>query len=127
MRGWQRAQRAQRDGAPADTLAAKDGDGAGGADRAACTLLGTVGWYFQGVAIAYNCGMSDIGCGTTAKLWLAADGIGVWILAMTAAILPIVSRGRPRWAAACRRHVLGSAARGRQLVPSRRTPNMTHS
>jgi hypothetical protein len=22
-----------------------------------------VGWYFQGVAIAYNCGMSDIGCG----------------------------------------------------------------
>lgn len=52
MRGWQRA---QRDGAPADTLA-KDGDGAGGADRAACTLLGTVGWYFQGVAIAHNCG-----------------------------------------------------------------------
>jgi hypothetical protein len=62
-----------------------------------CTLLGTVGWYFQGAAIAYNCGMSDIGCGTTAKLWLAADGIGVWILAMTAAILPIASRGRPRW------------------------------
>ncbi len=60
-----------------------------------CTLLGTVGWYFLGVAIAYNCGMSDIGCGTTAKLWLAADGIGVWILAMTAAILPIVSRSRP--------------------------------
>jgi hypothetical protein len=39
------------------------------------------------------------GCPTSvaAKLWLAADGIGVWILAMTAAILPIVSRGRPRW------------------------------
>jgi hypothetical protein len=41
-----------------------------------CTLLGTVGWYFLGVAMAYNCGMSGIGCGTTAKLWLAADGIG---------------------------------------------------
>jgi len=37
-----------------------------------CTLLGTVGWYFPGVAIAYNCGMPGIGCGTTAKLWLAA-------------------------------------------------------
>jgi hypothetical protein len=60
-----------------------------------CTLLGTVGWYFLGVAMAYNCGMSDIGCGTAAKLWLAADGIGVWILAVTAAILPFVSRGRP--------------------------------
>jgi hypothetical protein len=41
-----------------------------------CTLLGTVGWYFLGVAIAYNCGMSGIGCGTTPKLWLAADGVG---------------------------------------------------
>jgi hypothetical protein len=60
-----------------------------------CTLLGTVGWYFLGVAIAYNCGMSGIGCGTTAKLWLAADGIGVWIVAVIAAILPFVSRGRP--------------------------------
>jgi hypothetical protein len=60
-----------------------------------CTLLGTVGWYFLGVAIAYNCGMSGTGCGATAKLWLAADGIGVWILAVTAAILLFVSRGRP--------------------------------
>jgi hypothetical protein len=34
-----------------------------------CTLLGTVGWYFLGVATAYNCGMSGIGCGATAKLW----------------------------------------------------------
>ena len=60
-----------------------------------CTLLGTVGWYFLGVTMAYNCGMSGIGCGTVAKLWLAADGIGVWILAVTAAIVPFVSRGRP--------------------------------
>ena len=60
-----------------------------------CTLLGTVGWYFLGVAIAYNCGMSEIGCGTTAKLWLAAAGLGVWVLAVTAAILPFASRGRP--------------------------------
>jgi hypothetical protein len=59
------------------------------------TLLGTVGWYFLGVANAYNCGMSGIGCGTTAKLWLVADGIGVWILAVTAPILPLVSGGRP--------------------------------
>jgi hypothetical protein len=61
-----------------------------------CTLLGTVGWYFLGVATAYNCGMSGIGCGATAKLWLVADGIGLWILAVTAAILPFVSRSRPR-------------------------------
>jgi hypothetical protein len=38
--------------------------------------------------------MSGIGCGTTAKLWLAADGIRVWSVAVTAAILPFVSRGR---------------------------------
>ena len=60
-----------------------------------CALLGTVGWYFLGVAIAYNCGMSEISCGTAAKLWLAADGIGVWILGVTAAMLPFVSRARP--------------------------------
>jgi hypothetical protein len=41
-----------------------------------CTLLGTAGWYFLGVETAYNCGMSGIGCGATARLWLAADGIG---------------------------------------------------
>ena len=61
----------------------------------ACALLGTVGWYFLGVAIGYNCGMSGASCDTTAKLWLAADGIGVWLLAVTAAVLLLASRARP--------------------------------
>ena len=61
----------------------------------ACTLLGTVGWYFLGVAIAFNCGMSDTDCGITAKLWLAAAGIGVWVAAAAVVILLVVSRGRP--------------------------------
>jgi len=61
----------------------------------ACTLLGTVGWYFLGVAIAFNCGMSGTDCGTVAKLWLAAAGIGVWVLAAAAVILLVASRGRP--------------------------------
>jgi hypothetical protein len=88
-----------------------------------CTLLGTVGWYFLGVAIAYNCGMSGISCGTTAKLWLAADGIGVWILAVAAAILPFVSRGRPglRRPAAITCWVLLPAAVGWFLLAGRLT------
>jgi hypothetical protein len=60
-----------------------------------CALLGTIGWYFLGVAIAYNCGMSEISCGTAATVWLAAAGIGVWILAVAAAILAAASRRRP--------------------------------
>jgi hypothetical protein len=63
----------------------------------ACTLLGTVGWYFLGVVTAYNCGMSEISCGTVAHLWLVADGIGVWMLAVAAAVLLLASRARPRW------------------------------
>ena len=60
-----------------------------------CTLLGTVGWYFLGVAVGYNCGMSETDCGITAKLWLAANGTGAWMLAVTAVVLLIASRGRP--------------------------------
>jgi hypothetical protein len=59
-----------------------------------CMLLGTVGWYFLGVAVGYNCGMSGPDCATTAKLWLAANGIGVWMLAVTAVVLLIAGRGR---------------------------------
>jgi hypothetical protein len=62
----------------------------------ACTLLGTVGWYFLTVAVGYNCGMSEADCGTIAKLWLAADGIGVWLLAGLALVL-LASRSRPGW------------------------------
>ena len=92
-----------------------------------CTLLGTVGWYFLGVAMAYNCGMSGIGCGTTAKLWLAADGIGGMDPGRDCSDRA-VRKPRPTGiAAACRHLVLGSAGCGRQLVLSRRTPNMTHS
>lgn len=61
----------------------------------ACALPGTAGWYFPGVATGYNCGMSGAGCGTTAKLRLAAGGIGVWLPAGTAAVLLHASRARP--------------------------------
>jgi hypothetical protein len=63
----------------------------------ACVLLGTVGWYFLAVAVGYNCGMSEASCGTVSKLWLAADGIGVWLLAVAAAVLLLASRARPGW------------------------------
>jgi hypothetical protein len=63
----------------------------------ACTLLGTVGWYFLGVAVGYNCGMSEADCGTIAKLWLAAAGLGVWLVAALTLVLLLASRSRPRW------------------------------
>jgi hypothetical protein len=63
----------------------------------ACVLMGTVGWYFLAVAVGYNCGMSEASCGPASKAWLVADGIGVWLLAMAAAVLLLASRVRPGW------------------------------
>jgi len=59
-----------------------------------CALLGTAGWYFLGVAVGYNCGMSAVDCGIMARLGLVADGIGVWMLAATALVLAFASRAR---------------------------------
>jgi hypothetical protein len=63
----------------------------------ACTVMGTVGWYFLGVAVGYNCGMSEADCGTIAKLWLAAAGLGVWLVAALTLVLLLAGRWRPRW------------------------------
>jgi hypothetical protein len=87
----------------------------------ACVLLGTAGWYFLGVAVGYNCGISAVGCGITAKLWLAADDIGVWMLAATALVLVFASRARPglRYPAAIACWVLLPTAIGWFLLAGR--------
>ncbi len=116
--------RGQRDCASADTLAAAHVILPTVLTLLACTLLGTVGWYFLGAALAFNCGMSELDCGTTAKLWLAADGIGYggWPRRQSSCWS---QAARGRGSGALPRSRAGPAAGRRRVVLSRRAPGMT--
>lgn len=64
-----------------------------------CFSLGTIGWIAAGALRSYNCVMTGgpplRGCSPASIWWLAAAGLGQWVLAAAVITLGIRSRSRP--------------------------------